>query len=501
MKKLVSITMAVSMIISSLCLSVYAEGTNPFVDVADDAWYHDEIVKAVETGIINGKTATEFKPDDLLTYGEAVKLAACMNQVYLNGEVTLKNGEPWYKPYADFCKENGIITYEYDYEASATRAGYMEIFANALPDEAFKEINSIPDGSILDVKNNAPYAIYVYKLYRAGVVTGVDEIHNCNPAANILRCEVATIISRMMDEGERVRFDMSDPNGTLKNETILDSDETDGPITEHPAIEVTTEPEVGEKEDEEPEGGNKEDEEPEVKLGEDVTIKTENQAVVVGPEQKPYISGIEVDNTKYTISELTIYKQPEGKEFEEYGEEYELEVQVYGGKAPYTYEWQYNGYRNQKTVIENGVYVKGADSAILVLSVEKENTLLGTAISCKITDSEGATVTTDAVKVYGPFSMPVDESLSDAGKHTLVGRIADGIIRKGDKVSVERNGKIIATGTAAELQMFNKSLDEGVKGDNLGIVFELDKGVRPHSGDTIIKYKDIHVIDTSDIVN
>ena len=86
-------------------------------------------------------------------------------------------------------------------------------------------------------------------------------------------------------------------------------------------------------------------------------------------------------------------------------------------------------------------------------------------------------------------------------EYVLTGRIADGIIRKGDKVSVERNGKIIATGTAVDLQMFNKSLDEGTKGDNLGIVFELDKGVKPQSGDTVIKYKDTHVIDTSDIVN
>ena len=40
-------------------------------------------------GVINGKTETEFKPDDLLTYAEAIKLAACMSQVYLNGKVTL----------------------------------------------------------------------------------------------------------------------------------------------------------------------------------------------------------------------------------------------------------------------------------------------------------------------------------------------------------------------------------------------------------------------------
>ena len=178
MKKLLSIILTLCILMSMATIAA-AELINPFVDVASDAWYHDEVVKAVDTGIINGKSATEFKPDDLLTYAEAVKLAACMNQVYVGGEVTLVSGEPWYQTYADYCKENKIITKEYNMDENASRAGYMEIFANALPDSAFKEINNIPNGSILDVKDNAPYAIFVYKLYRAGIVTGVDKEHNC----------------------------------------------------------------------------------------------------------------------------------------------------------------------------------------------------------------------------------------------------------------------------------------------------------------------------------
>ena len=111
----------------------HPEMINPFEDVKKDAWYHDEIVEAVYTGIIDGKSETIFAPDDLLTYAEAVKLAACMSQVYLNGNVTLTSGTPWYQPYADYCRINNITTKDYDYNANATRAGYIEIFANALP--------------------------------------------------------------------------------------------------------------------------------------------------------------------------------------------------------------------------------------------------------------------------------------------------------------------------------------------------------------------------------
>ena len=427
---------------------------NPFVDVPADAWYHDEVVKAVETGIINGKTPTEFKPDDLLTYAEAAKLAACMHQVYTAGEVTLKNGDPWYQPYVDYCMENFILDKDYDYNANATRAGYMEIFANALPDEAFADINSIPDGSILDVKDNAPYAIYVYKMYRAGIVTGVDAEHRCNPDATILRCEVATIISRMMDEDKRVRFDMVNPDapGIIEDNVKVDPDI-------HPSI-------------------------------------------VVGPEKDD--QKFDISTGDYVLNPLTIYKQPEGLEAEIYGIKVELEVQVYGGKAPYSYKWfYYTGNRNDTAEIANGDYIKDVTSDALVVSVEKENTYLGRGIYCVITDSAGESVQTNTVKVYGPFSMPADSVTIEeaAKKYTVAGQIADGIIRKGDKVSVVRNGKIIATGTAVELQMFGKSLDEGIKGDRVGIVFVLDKGASPKSGDTVIKYKDSHIVDTSDIVN
>ena len=456
---------------------------NPFVDVPEDAWYHDEVMGAVYTGIINGKSATEFKPDDLLTYAEAIKLAACMSQVYLNGNVTLTSGTPWYQPYVDYCKINNIIKKNYDYNANATRAGYIEIFASALPDSAFEEINNIPNGSILDVKSGATYAHYVYKMYRAGILTGVDALHNCKPDDNIKRSEVAAIISRMMDEGNRVKFDMSDPDGNKNTEDDKDKDED--------AEKDNTKQNTEEKEDE---PINTAPEDPQI--GVQDPTQSVDPGVSVTPT-KPFDGG----SQEYILdTPLTIHKQPEGSDGVEYGTKYELEVQVFGGKAPYTYEWQYKVRRDAVT-IKNGDYAKDAESAALVLSVEKENTLLGQGIYCVITDAEGTKVTTDTVKVYGPFSMPVDDWTLESGKNTLIGRVADGILKKGEKVSVIRDGKVIAIGVAEDLQMFNKSLDETVKGDNVGIVFSREDGARPASGDIVVKYQPTHVIDTSDIVN
>ena len=181
----------------------------PFTDVPASAWYYNDVKTAWEQGLINGKTATTFAPDDNLTYAEAVKLAACMHQKHATGAVTLANGTPnWYDSYVKYAKDNGIINKDYAWNAQATRAGYMEIFASALPEDALGAINFVPNGSIPDVAETHPQATAIYKLYRAGILQGVDAAHNCNPGSSIKRSEVAAILTRMMNEDVRISFSM-----------------------------------------------------------------------------------------------------------------------------------------------------------------------------------------------------------------------------------------------------------------------------------------------------
>ncbi len=471
----------------------HTELVNPFIDVKDNAWYRNDIVAAVKLGIINGKSETIFAPDDNLTYAEAVKLAACMNQRFVEGKVTLTNGTPWYQPYVDYCKKNGIITKDYEYSKFATRAGYMEIFANALTDEALKEINDITDGAIPDVQMTDSFAPAVYKLYRAGILQGVDANFSCNPRANIKRGEVAVILLRMMDEDKRLQFEIpgftSDKEESKNENETFEEDDDDDEVIDEPGKD-------NQKTESSDDTVYVEPETPKDKY------KIPTQTVTPGHEivpAKPFDGGSQeyIQDTP-----LTIHKQPEGSEAEEYGTKYELEVQVYGGKTPYKYQWYYyTGSRNDTAKIENGDFAKDVTSEALILSIEKDNALLGKKIYCEITDAEGTKVNTDTVKVYGPFSMPVDDWTLESGKNTLIGRVADGILKKGEKVSVIRDGKVIAIGVAEDLQMFNKSMDETIKGDNVGIVFKKDEGATPSSGDIVVKYQPTHVVDTSDIIN
>ena len=179
----------------------------PFTDVPESEWYYNDVKIAYNFGLINGKTQTTFAPADNLTYAEAVKLAACMHQLATIDAVTLSNASPvWYQSYVDYAKANDIIIKDYSWGSQATRAGYIEIFSNALPDGSLDAINEIPDGAIPDVPMTHPQATAIYTLYRAGILQGVDAAHNCDPSSYIRRREVAAILTRMMFDTERIEF-------------------------------------------------------------------------------------------------------------------------------------------------------------------------------------------------------------------------------------------------------------------------------------------------------
>ncbi|MBR2742879.1 MAG: S-layer homology domain-containing protein [Clostridia bacterium] len=205
-KRIISIVLALMLAFALLPAAMAAD--LPFTDVPDDAWYAADVESAYQSGIINGKSADKFAPDDNMTYAEAVKLASCMLQLMSEGEITLENGDPWYQSYVDYAAAAGIISHEYDWNAPATRAGYLEIFAHILPTA---EINYVPEGSIPDVPITHPQAYEIYYMYRLGIIQGVDANFSCAPDSNIKRSEVSAIITRIMDPEKRKTFSIPYP--------------------------------------------------------------------------------------------------------------------------------------------------------------------------------------------------------------------------------------------------------------------------------------------------
>lgn len=220
-----------------------------FTDVGPDDWYFGNVGSAYELGLMRGVGDGAFGPDGKLSVAEAMTIAARLHSIYTTGGESFEQGSPWYQTYVDYDVEHGIIPAEHpDCGKTATRAEFAVILAGALPAEALPEINSVAAGDIPDVKAGDDCAEAVYKLYRAGVLTG-DGSGAFAPESDILRCEVAAVVSRMADPALRrtvelgssrrnsaiaavlrEKYRSAEPDGLLHSQSfvLLGEGETDG---------------------------------------------------------------------------------------------------------------------------------------------------------------------------------------------------------------------------------------------------------------------------------
>ena len=191
----------------------------PFADVAESDWFYSDVAGAYRRGLVNGMDATHYAPGSSMTLAQAVKLAACMRQLYEEGAVTLQNaggGDPWYYTYAGYALEYGILDEMpvSGWDEPIDRAGFVRLFYRALPESEYAPLNAIRAGAIPDVPMTADIAREVYAFYAAGILTGYTagggrQAHEFGADTNISRAEVATIMNRMFDPSARVRFEMT----------------------------------------------------------------------------------------------------------------------------------------------------------------------------------------------------------------------------------------------------------------------------------------------------
>lgn len=178
-------------------------GPNQFSDVDSSAWYYEYVKKAFELGLMNGVGNGRFNPEGNVTYAEAITIASRLHMIYYGKELGVSNGE-WYTPYVDYARANEIVTWTYQHiDNSAQRCEYINILGNAFPNEGFVQISTISDNAIPDYPTAAAYGYNVYKLYKAGILTGSDSKGTFNPYSNVTRAEVATILAKMTDESMR----------------------------------------------------------------------------------------------------------------------------------------------------------------------------------------------------------------------------------------------------------------------------------------------------------
>ena len=182
----------------------YTEGQ--FTDVAAESWCAESVRAAVEYGLMDGVGGGRFAPDGSLTLAQTVVMACRIHSIYLGEAPDFSGGEPWYQPYLDYALDSGLITRDYsdgELGQAVTRADFAVIVGAALPDEALPEISSIEEGAIPDVAAEDPCYEAVYRLYRAGVLTGNDASGTFAPDSGINRGSAAALVSRMVDPSLR----------------------------------------------------------------------------------------------------------------------------------------------------------------------------------------------------------------------------------------------------------------------------------------------------------
>lgn len=181
--------------------------SNQFTDVSPTAWYADKVKAAYEYGLVSGTGGTLYEPDRNITIAEAIVIASQLHNTYYSNGITFQGNGVWYQIYVDYALACSIITESYpDYNTPISRSEFAIMMSNAFPDTALTPINTIQDNAIPDVAAESNYYNAVYRLYRAGVTSGVDSFGTFNPDSMLTRAEVATILGNMVDTSLRRTF-------------------------------------------------------------------------------------------------------------------------------------------------------------------------------------------------------------------------------------------------------------------------------------------------------
>ncbi len=219
MKRILTCLISVILSVISLPCAVQAAGGSlanfttgsdalTFTDVTAEDWFAASVDCVSKAGLMIGVGENRFAPDADITLAEVCTIAARVHAIYTTGsaktadEYDKQPDKPWSYGYVKYCMDNGIMPGEPgDVSQPAVRIECASLLSRALPEKELQAINTVEDNAIPDLplSPDRPNAADVYKLYRAGVLTGVDEAGTFMPESKVRRCEVAAIVSRLID--------------------------------------------------------------------------------------------------------------------------------------------------------------------------------------------------------------------------------------------------------------------------------------------------------------
>ncbi|HMM06368.1 MAG TPA: S-layer homology domain-containing protein [Clostridiales bacterium] len=177
-----------------------------FADISDH-WAKADIEYLAALGIVNGKSADTFAPNDLLTRAEFTKILALASGEDMNsyGSLRIFDDVPqgkWYQPYVNWAYEKGIVkgvsTVTFSPNARISRqdmAVMMYRYADTVGMKLSDGSNAqrfADDGAIAAYAKTAVYAMKV-----SGIVNGMGQ-NQFAPNNHATRAEASAIIHRLL---------------------------------------------------------------------------------------------------------------------------------------------------------------------------------------------------------------------------------------------------------------------------------------------------------------
>lgn len=200
MKKQIASTALICALLLTAFLVPACAAEVGFSDVPEGSTFYDNVRQAVESGVMVGQTPERFGVRGQLTRLAALIIACRVNGIYETGKppvLTDESGD-YLAPCLAYAEQHGLTVPFTSVTGAVTRAEMAALLGSALPDAALEEINAVADDSLPDIRLSDEFGPAVYRLYRAGVLTGSDAAGSFRPDATISRGAAAAIATRLL---------------------------------------------------------------------------------------------------------------------------------------------------------------------------------------------------------------------------------------------------------------------------------------------------------------
>lgn len=182
---------------------------NPFLDLDEKEWYYKDTIEAIEAGIFNGMSATEFAPMESITRAQFVtalsRLCGVDVSTYEVERFADVPKDAWHYKYVAWAYAvgvtEGVSETAFDPDRKITRQEMCKMLGNAIENVMGKSLTPTeaadqPSKQYADRATIDTWAVeWVAKCSGAGLFQG-DDKGNFNPKNDARRCEAAVVFNR-----------------------------------------------------------------------------------------------------------------------------------------------------------------------------------------------------------------------------------------------------------------------------------------------------------------